>query len=377
MTGRIWKGSGVTLVVVAATAVVLADRRLDVSAPRPAAAVHAVAPMGANRAAHTATALADGRVLVAGGFIEKGSAVGAELFDGATARFLPAAPMLETRHSHTATRLADGTVLVVGGYGSGSRTLAAAEIFDPRSNRFTPAGSLHSARADHTAVLLGNGQVLVAGGLGEGWTYLSSAELYDPAARVFTPVGSMTVPRESHTAVRLDRQRVLIVGGHQGPRRNLTLHASAEIYDATSGTFTRAGDMLVRRHKHDAVMLDDGRVLVTGGADERDSEGVYRSTEFFTARTGTFSAGPPMQRPRYKHDGSVVALGDGRILISGGAPDAEVFDPATGAFAVVAGTPRFPGLFSAAATLPGGRVLVTGGYGSGTGPVASAWTYQP
>ena len=377
MTGRIEHGLGATVVSVVATAAVLAGGRFDVPAPRTAAAVHAAVSMGANRAAHTATALSDGRVLVAGGFIEKGSAVGAELFDAASARFLPAAPMLETRHSHTATHLPDGTVLVVGGYGSGSRTLAAAEIFDPRSNRFTPAGSLHSARADHTAVLLGNGQVLVAGGLGDGWTYLSSAELYDPAARTFTPVGSMTVPRESHTAVRLDRRRVLIVGGHQGPRRTLTLHASAEIYDATSGTFTRTGDMLVRRHKHDAVLLDDGRVLVTGGADERDSEGVYRSTEFFDPQAGTFSAGPPMQRPRYKHEGSVVALGDRRILIAGGAPDAEVFDPATGTFTVVAGAPQFPGLFSAAATLPGGRVLVTGGYGIGAGPVASAWIYQP
>lgn len=35
------------------------------------------------------------------------------------------------------------------------------------------------------------------------------------------------------------------------------------------------GNMLVRRHKHDAVLVRDGRVLITGGADERDDEGVY------------------------------------------------------------------------------------------------------
>ncbi len=376
MAGRLAGRIGVMAVLMTATAAVLTGVTLH----RPAAvsaAVHAAAPMGANRAAHTATALGDGRVLVAGGFVEKGSAVGAELFDAGSAQFLPVVPMLETRHSHTATRLADGTVLIVGGYGSGPRTLAAAEIFDPRSNRFTPVGSLRTARADHVAVLLGTGQVLVAGGLGDGWTYLSSAELYDPAARTFTPAGAMTVPRESHTAVRLAPQRVLIVGGHQGPRRNLTLHTSTEIYDATTGTFTRSGDMLVRRHKHDTVRLDDGRVLVTGGADERDSDGVYRSTEFFDPRTGTFSAGPSMQRPRYKHHGSAVPLGDGRLLIAGGAPDAEVFDPATNTFAVVAGAARLPGLFSAVAALPGGRVLVTGGYGVGTGPVASTWMYQP
>lgn len=43
--------------------------------------------------------------------------------------------------------------------------------------------------------------------------------------------------------------------------------------------------MSVRRHKHDGVALDDGRVFIAGGADERDNEGVYSSAELFDPAT--------------------------------------------------------------------------------------------
>lgn len=336
-----------------------------------------IATMAVDRAAHTATALPDGRVLVAGGFVEKGSPVGAELYDSATGRFSAVAPMLETRHSHSATLLPDGTVLIAGGYGAGTTTLQAAELFDPRTQTFTRTGSLVSARADHTAVLLDNGRVLFAGGLGPGWTFLSSAEVYDPATRSFSPTGSMAVARESHTAVRLEDGRVFIAGGHRGRRADIALHASTEVYDVKTGAFTRVGDMGVRRHKHDAVRLRDGRVLVTGGADERDSDGVYDTTELFDPATGTLTAGASMVLPRYKHEGASLLLANGTVLIAGGASEAETYDPARQRFTLVSGGPRMAGLFAAVAPLGSGGALITGGYGQGRGPQASAWVYRP
>lgn len=334
-------------------------------------------PMRVNRAAHTATALADGRVLVAGGFVEKGAAEGAELYDPVTRRFATAAPMVETRHSHTATVLADGRVLIAGGYGAGTVTLASTELFDPRTNTFASAGPLLSARADHIAVRLGNGMVLIAGGLGPGWTYLASAEIYDPIAGRFQPIDDMTVARESHVAVLLADGRVLVVGGHRGRRAEMVLHASAETYDPATRRFTRVGDMRVPRHKHDAVRLGDGRVLVTGGADRRDGDGVYDSTELFEPTAGTFSAGSAMRLPRYKHAGSSLLLPTGQVLIAGGADRAETYDPVRRTFTLVDGDPRMPGLFSAVAPLPSGGALVTGGYGRGRGPESSAWVFFP
>ncbi len=337
----------------------------------------AIAAMSAGRSAHTATLLRDGRVLVAGGFLEKGSANGAEAYDPVAGRFRALPPMLTMRHSHTATLLPNGRVLLAGGYGEGTSTLASAELFDPETNTFAPTGPLLAARADHVAVLLPGGKVLIASGLGPGWTFLASAELYDPATGRFSPTGPMGDARESHVGVLLQDGRVLVTGGHSGPRGNLTLHASAEVYEPAVGLFRRVGAMRIRRHKHDAALLPNGRVLVTGGADERDERGVYRSTEFFDPTTGTFSEGPSMTLGRYKHAGTSVLLPTGVVLVAGGAAQAETYDPGTSSFGLVAGDPRMAGQFSAVAGLGSGAVLITGGYGNGTGPRASAWLYRP
>ena len=337
----------------------------------------ATASMSAARAAHTATALPDGRVLVAGGFVGEGSPVGAETYDAASRKFRRLPSMIVTRHSHTATLLPDGKVLIAGGYSSGATPITAAELFDPSTNTFVRTGAMHAARGGHVAVLLDNGKVLIAGGIGPGWTFLSSAEVYDPVTGRFAPTGGMTVARESHTAVRLRDGRVFIAGGHRDRRPNIVLYASTETYDATTGTFSRTGDMLVRRHKHDAVLLRDGRVLITGGADERDGNGVYDTTELFDPVSRTFTAGPRMKLPRYKHNGSAVGLANDVVLIAGGAPQAETYDPSRNVFSIVSGDANLAGQFSAVATLRDGGALITGGYGNGGGPRASAWLYVP
>ncbi len=335
------------------------------------------AAMSAARAAHTATALRDGRVLVAGGFTGEDNAVsGAELYDPANGRFTPLPLMSTGRHSHTATRLPNGKVLIVGGYAAGSAVIGAAELFDPLTNRFTPAGALGAARAGHVAVPLANGTVLIAGGVGPKWNFLSSAELYDPATGRFTPTGDMTVARESHAAVVLRDGSVLVVGGHRGRRAELVLYTSAERYDVAAGTFRKVGDMRVRRHKHDAVMLRDGRVLITGGTDERDMNGVYDSTELFDPASATFASGPAMVRARYKHNGTALLLVDGQLLIAGGAAQAETFNPRTQTFTLVSGNSQMAGQFSAVAPMADGGALITGGYDKG-GPRTSAWRYRP
>jgi hypothetical protein len=363
---------------VLALAALLASQAWPSGAGAPTGVLERLPDMATARAAHTATTLVDGRVLVVGGFLGASAGPAAEFFEPGRGRFAAAPAMRVPRHSHTATRLADGRVLVAGGYGEGSRTLAAAELFDPRTGLFTAIEPMKTARANHVAVALADGRVLLAGGLGEGWTYLADAELFDPATRAFTQVGPMSVAREGHAAARLADGRVVVVGGHQGPRRQLTLHDSAEIFDPATRTFSRTGRMTVRRHKHDAVLLHDGRVLVTGGSDERDGDGAYASSEFFTLATGAFTRGPEMRRARYKHLGTSVLLADGRVLIAGGALAAEIFDAQAGAFFEVPGSGvRLPGLFSAAAALPDGRVFVSGGYGHGQAPAVSAWIHRP
>jgi hypothetical protein len=334
--------------------------------------------MRAARAAHAATALIDGRVLVSGGFADAARAAeSAELFDPTTARFTPLPPMRVPRHSHTATRLRDGRVLIAGGYGANGEPLRDAELFDPRTRTFTATGSLRAARAGQVAVLLADGSVLLAGGVGPAWTFLSSAERFDPATGTFAPTGDMTVARESHVAVALVDGRVLIVGGHRDRREQMTLYRSAELYDPARGLFRATGAMRTPRHKHDALRLADGRVLVSGGADTRDERGQYRSTELFDPRTEEFSEGPPLARTRYKHQGTSLLLPTGEVLFAGGAAAAELLDVRTGRSRVVSDGAALAGQFSAAALLPSGRALITGGYGNGAGPRAHAWQFSP
>lgn len=342
------------------------------------ARVQAIAPMAIERAGHSATQLPNGQVLIVGGFTATDQRlVSAELFDARSERFTAVPGLRTPRHSHTATLLPNGKVLIAGGYTAAGASLHTAELFDPATRTFTTTGALNTARAGHVAALLPNGQLLLAGGVGTGWTFLTSSELYNPATGQFTPTGDMRVPRESHIAVALRDGRVLIVGGHRGRRANITLYATAEVYHHTTGRFTAVGSMSVRRHKHDAVLLSDGRVLVTGGADERDDRGSYTSTELFDPASNRFTPSTPLALARYKHQGTSVVLPSGQVLLTGGAKQAELFDVAAGHSTLVPGDVPLAGSFSAAALLPSGGVLITGGYGNDMGPRAAAWIYRP
>jgi hypothetical protein len=314
--------------------------------------------------------------LLTGGFNDGEIALAtAELFDPETGRFTPTNPMSTARQSHTATRLPDGKILIAGGYNGDY--LASAELYDPQSGQFTPAGSLTTRRSGHVAVLLDSGEVLLAGGVGEGWTFLASAERYDPVAGTFTPVGGMLTPRESHTATLLKNGKVLITGGHQGRRAAITIYASAELFDPLSGTFSPTGEMTIRRHKHDATLLADGTVFISGGSDERDDKGAYRQTERYDPLTETFTSAGEMHRARYKHAGTSLLLQNGDVLLIGGASVSEIFDPESGTFRALADSVATTRLFATATLLANGDVLFAGGYGSNIVAGTQAWVIDP
>src|SRR5918996_3938005 len=132
-----------------------------------------IGEMTTRRAAHTATLLQNGKVLVAGGFAGGSSFSTVELFDPATKSVTTTSNMSVARAGHTATLLSNGKVLIAGGY-NGSY-VASAELYDPATNSFTPASAMTTARSGHVATLLPNGKVLLAGGVGVGWSFLNSA----------------------------------------------------------------------------------------------------------------------------------------------------------------------------------------------------------
>ena len=339
----------------------------------PVQSVRQVATLRTARAAHTATALPSGKVLVVGGMADRGgSDASVELFDPVRNTVQELGSIAERRASHTATLLGDGRVLIAGGYNG--EYLASLEVFEPSTKRFRPAGSLVEGRSGHTATLLPDGRVLFVGGVGRGWTFLRSAELYDPKTGRSEPVGPMNVPRESHTATLLADGQVLVIGGHNGRRQNMAVYASAELFSSRTRRFDAAGSLATARHKHDAIRLADGRVLVIGGADRTDRV-YYATTEIYSPRTATFGRGPSMANRRYKIAGTSVLLPSGDVLVTSGARVAELLKLGSWTFREVPG--RFPAAyrFAAAAPLREGDVVITGGYSDGNQNTAGVWRF--
>lgn len=340
----------------------------------------ALSPAGAMttiRATHSATLLPGGRVLLAGGCTAQSCepsplSSSTELYDPVSVAFARGPRMSVDRvGGHSATLLRNGQVLIVGGWGL--RPTTSAELYDPAGDRIVITGSLRVPRADATATLLADGRVLIVGGY-DGSERLASAELYDPVARTFSTTGSMSTSRAGHAAVLLIDGRVLIVGGER--TRGAVLN-TAEVYDPSSGTFLPAGDMSVVRYKHAAVRLADGRVLVVGGSDARDGFGRYDSAEVWDPKTRSFTAAGIMHSRRFKISLSVVRLNDGSVLVAGGAPQAELFDPATRTFSLVPGDLGGSYAFSSATVLETGDVLVAGGYDDRIRLTDRAYIFRP
>ncbi|HEX6626826.1 MAG TPA: kelch repeat-containing protein [Gemmatimonadaceae bacterium] len=337
--------------------------------------VRQVASLRTARAAHTATTLLSGDVLVIGGMGEGASGIASvESFEPGNNSVHELGTLTEARAGHTATLLAEGRVLVAGGYNG--EYLSSLEMFDPSAKRFRTAGSLVEGRSGHTATLLPDGRVLFAGGVGRGWTFLRTAEIYDPKTGRSESVGSMTAPREGHTATLLRDGRVLIVGGHSGRRPNVNVYVSTEIFTPGTGRFESGGDLEIARHKHDAIRLTDGRVLVIGGADFTDRVH-YATTEVYDPRTGKFTRGPSMANRRYKIAGTSMLLPNGDVLVTSGAPDVELLDVDKWAFRTVAGQLPAAYRFAAAAPLSNGDVFFAGGYTDANHSATGVWRFSP
>ena len=292
----------------------------------------------------TASLLPDGKVLVAGG--SSGTDVGpgdlnsAEIYNPATGTFTATGTMIEGTTLQTATVLKDGRVLIVGGEGVGSGS-ATAEIYDPSTGQFSATGSMPEGREGHTATLLRDGRVLVVGG-DEGYAggsgqnqgdMLATAEIYDPTTGKFSRTGSMKAARSYHTATVLPDGEVLIAGGWDG---SLTPLFSAEIYNPATGRFRSTGALNANRAFAEAIALPNGRVLVMGGEDLIGR--AIASAEIYDPATGKFSKTGSMTLARESF--ALAELPTGRVLVAGGVDhpsaqwtsSAEVYNPTTGRF---------------------------------------------
>lgn len=190
----------------------------------------------------------------------------------------------------------------------------------------------------------------------------------------FTPTGPMGTSRWLHTATLLQNGKVLITGGTTlRPDGSSDELSSAELYDPATGAFSPTGSMTTKRGGHTATLLSDGKVLIAGG----NFRGVsLASAELYDPLTETFSPTGSMTTPR---EVFTTALSPGgNILVLGGlylpaATTAEVYDPASGTFSSTSNNPGGTCIECTATLLTNGKVLIAGGSNLPTGNAAALY----
>jgi hypothetical protein len=293
------------------------------------------------RTGHTATLLANGKVLVAGGFTNSSGDLSntAELYDPATGEWSFTGNPKVLRIDHTATLLANGKVLVAGGgiltdgeIGVDYSPTNTAELYDPATGEWGSTGKLNETRFIHNATLLQDGKVLVAGGCMDPdcFVMLGSAELYDPNTETWSITGSLSTPRDSHTLTLLPNGNVLLSGG-QGRPFPFILDA-AELYNPATGRWSYTGSLLKRRWAATVTILASGQALVVGGEFSYDSAKpghteVFNSAELYNPATGKWNTTANLNTARSSH--TATLLNNGRVLVVGGdvSGSAELYHP--------------------------------------------------
>ena len=263
--------------------------------------------------------------------------------------------------------LPGGKVLITGG-GSGNRSVHEAELYDYQTRQWTNTGSMAVPRCVHATTLLNSGNVLATGGI--DWItedVHDTAEVYDYQSGKWTPTGTMHTPRFNHRAIKLSDGTVLAMGGNRDYPGDEHVVANAEIYDPKSGTWRETAPMQTARRSHAALLLNDGSVLVIGGASgEKKGAQQLNSVERFDPKTEQWTAMPPLREARWGPTADL--LRDGSVLVTGGAfspigarRSAELFEPRSGEWRD-AGNLKQARNGHRSIELKDGRVLIVGGH---------------
>lgn len=204
------------------------------------------------------------------------------------------------RHWHRTEVLPDGRILIIGGITGSTRyvdgtgldgmTTSSCEIFDPITNRTAIAAGMNMPHSEFPSVVTPGGKVLVFGGLmGEArfGHCTDIIEEYEPLKGGWTVVGRMTTERRRHAAVMIDDRRVLVVGG---ARENLSTYPTTEIYDIVDHTTTQVGD-LPQSLKEGNLAMVGGVPTYVGGREGGGNSPRQRFLYMFDVATNTWVSG--------------------------------------------------------------------------------------
>ncbi len=230
----------------------------------------------------------------------------------------------------------------------GPTTPTQAPLTPAPTGSWAAGGSLPADWYHGPVVALPGGGALAIAGDG------SAVARWDPSTATWSRGKGLATPRWNFAAVALRDGRVLVVGGANDKQQ---AYSSAWVYDARTpaGGWSKVGLMSTARSEPAAALLEDGRVLVAGGAYFDKPSGGTAPGEPAPAAAAVLAAYRPGADPGAQGE---RPLGD--VAPSHTVPalaTAEIFDPATGRFATT-GSMRFARAGAAATTLSDGRVLL-------------------
>lgn len=137
--------------------------------------------------------------------------------------------------------------------------------------------------------------------------FLTETVMYDPKSYSLQVGNSLNESRKQHRATRLLDGRVLLTGGsnEKGDLKSTELYGEQRVIQGP--------DMLFERREHCSVLLPNGNVFIAGGY----SNGIYNNTtEIFNPIDNVFSRGPDMANARAYP--TCTLLPDADVLIAGG-----------------------------------------------------------
>lgn len=215
---------------------------------------------------------------------------------------------------------------------STGQPIAQTLIYDSTTDRWAQGAPIPEARYSETTAVLKDGEILFAGGSGEGAQglpkILTSTYIYDPVHDAWRRAGDLNTARVTAQAVALDDGKVLITGGSGD--------TTSEVFDPASGRWSRAGSTNDSRSGAVVAALPGGRALAAGGCSGGQFFGQtptsIGSAEIFEESAGAWRPTSPMPEARCTAAG--FSLADGRVLVIGGfsvfgkpSQNAVLFDP--------------------------------------------------
>lgn len=320
--------------------------------------------------------LADGRLMIAGGPRTVTNAATHQLvfavgigygsvFNGSTWNRLPGfmagkGGSIATRWYPTLTRLADGRMLVTGGFDLLTPYLSpnlSEEIFNPADNTWTQISSQQQSPpqthdADYTAVFqlpkaVPGSDVAMVGE--DGVPIMLNTKTTPAAWRVSThprPGATNGAAFSSGAATVLLPIRLVDNewGYHNGSfltdggALGTAAMSHADVYDPTTDAWRATIDMGTARHYAATVALPDGRVLVINGHDSTATSGVLSPQYIDPANNFAVTTSPAVASGIRGYHNVAMLLPDGRVMVASGRdvdrdtslekPDYAYFSPA-------------------------------------------------